>query len=296
MRACELCGASNPEFLLGSERLDGPLVRCRRCRLVYVGSRSRDYTFSGMDPERSRSLAERVEALGIVDHGVEDAEAPWRRLVHERRLERVARHAAGGRLLEVGCASGEFLEIAAAAGFEVEGLEPDPGTSAGARERAGLPVRTGTLDDAAYPPGSFDVVVLWHVLEHLDSPRRAIEEARRILRPGGVLGVETPAIDTLWFRVLRSRWRQLIPDHYFFFGRETLTRLIEGEGFQLLELEKVGRPMSLRFAADRVRRIHPGLGAVARRTVSALGAEERTVTVNLGDIMLALARAPGAPA
>jgi SAM-dependent methyltransferase len=287
---CDLCGAAGPELLLRSERLDGPLVRCRSCGLVYVGERRHDYTFAGADPARSQALGDRVEELGIVDHAVEDAEARWRDQVHGRRADEVRRHVAGGRLLDVGCATGEFLQVAAARGFEVEGLEPNPGTSAQARDR-GLNVRTATLGDAGYDPASFDVVTLWHVIEHTGSPTQVLGEVRRVLRPGGVVAIETPAVDTIWFSLLRSRWRQLIPDHYYFFSRATIAELLRRTGFEPLEVSKVGKPMSLRFAADRVRRIHPQLGALARRAVASLRVEERSVRVNLGDIMVAYGRA-----
>jgi SAM-dependent methyltransferase len=287
---CDLCGAGDPAPVLRSERLDGPLVRCRRCALVYVGEREHDYTFSGRDPALSAALADRVGELGIVDHAVEDAEGRWREQVNARRTDEMMRHVPGGRLLDVGCSNGDFLEVAGRRGFEVEGLEPDPGTSAQARER-GLNVRTATLDDADYAPSSFDAITLWHVVEHLGSPKHALAAVRHLLRPGGVVAVETPAVDTIWFTLLRSRWRQLIPDHYYFFSRRTIIDLLRATGFEPLEVHKVGKPMSLRFAADRVRRIQPQLGALARRLVSSLGAEERSVQINLGDIMFAFGRA-----
>jgi predicted SAM-dependent methyltransferase len=153
-------------------------------------------------------------------------------------------------------------------------------------------VTTGTLADAALPEASVDVATLWHVIEHLDSPRAALEEVREVLAPGGLLAIETPAADTVWLRLLRGRWRQLIPDHYFFFTRATLARLLEATGFEVVELRKVGKPVSGRFLADRLRRVHPTLGAVGKRAVALARAEERTVRINPGDIMLAVARRP----
>ena len=292
MRPCEVCGAGDPEPVLESERLDGPLVRCRSCGLLYIGRRDHDFTFSTLDPERSGALADRVEELAIVDHEVEDAESPWRSLVHEQRLAALRRHSPGPRLLDVGCSSGEFIAAAADAGFQAQGVESDPTTSAVARERTGLPVVTGTLADAGLPPESVDVATLWHVIEHLGSPRAALAELRPLLAPGGLLAIETPAADTLWFRLLRGRWRQLIPDHYFFFTRDTLRRLLESEGFEVVEQRKVGKPVSGRFLADRLRRVHPALGAAGRGVVSLLRAQDRTMRVNPGDIMLAVARRP----
>lgn len=289
VRCCDLCGGSETVRLLQSDRLDGPLVRCRRCGLTYVGERRHDYTLTRASERKSSELAERVRTLGLVNESVEAAEAPWRQELFEQRLRHLQRHISSGRLLEVGCASGEFLRPAARSGFDVAGVEPEPITSAQARDR-GLNVVTSTLAEASYGVGSFDAVALFHVLEHLDSPRQTLTEISRILKPGGVLAIETPNIDTVWFRLLGARWRQLIPDHYFFFTPRTLRRLLEETGFQLVEVKKVAKPMSARLFVDRLRRFHPRLGAIAKRLIGALQLEDRTVVLNLGDIMLLFAR------
>jgi 2-polyprenyl-3-methyl-5-hydroxy-6-metoxy-1,4-benzoquinol methylase len=255
-----------------------------------VGERRHDFTFIGVDEEKSRTLAERVRELGLVDESVEAAEAPWREKLFEDRLRHLQRFTTGGRLLEIGCASGEFLWLAAHAGFDVEGLEPEPFTSAQAREVHGLKVITGTLAEASYPSDYFDVVVLIHVLEHLDSPRQTVTEINRILKPGGVVAIETPNIDTIWFRLLGARWRQFIPDHYYFFTPQTLRRLLEETGFRVLEVKNVGKPMSARLFVDRIGRFNPTLGKTLGGLARALALENRTLHLNLGDVMLLLAR------
>lgn len=289
VRPCDLCRETDASFLLECDRLDGPLVQCRRCGLIYVGERREDFTFAAADEEKSRALAARVRALGLVDEAIETAEAPWRERLFSDRLDRLRRHVERGSLLEVGCASGEFLRLAARAGFQVCGVEPDPQTSARARKLYGLHVITGTLAEAKLPPNAFDAAVLFHVLEHLDSPRQTIAELHRLLKPGGILAIETPNIDTIWFRWLGRRWRQFIPDHYYFFTPRTLSHLLQDVGFRPVEIRRVGKPMSLRLFLDRLRRLSPRwsrwLGSWARR----LHLEERTVYVNLGDIMLAFA-------
>jgi 2-polyprenyl-3-methyl-5-hydroxy-6-metoxy-1,4-benzoquinol methylase len=276
--------------LLESDRLDGPLVKCSRCGLAYVGARQDDLTFSTLDEAKSRSLSERVKALGLVDEQVEAGEAPARRKLFAERLAWIKRFVISGRLLEIGCARGEFLELAADAGFEAQGIEPDPATSAVARDRRRLRVCTGTLSDAAIESESFDLVVLFHVLEHLDSPRRTIAEIHRVLKPGGFVIIETPNIQTRWFRIFGKRWRQLIPDHYFFFSPPTLTRLLEACGFAVCEITHARKVVSLRLIADRIRRLNAGLGKVVGSLVRAVGLADMTVGFKLSDIMLVCAR------
>jgi SAM-dependent methyltransferase len=284
--ACDLCAAQDPAHVLDSPRLDGPLVRCRNCGLLYVGARRHDFTFTaGADDDRSHALAERVDELNLVDHDVEDAERPLRIRADEERLQRLRRHAKGGRLLDVGAATGTFLSVAQQAFTQAIGIEPDPITSAQARA-AGRDVRTGTLHDVEPP---FDAITMLHVIEHLDSPHAALQRAHALLKPGGAVLIETPTIDNLWFRLAPARWRQLIPDHYYFFSRRTLTVLLRRCGFEPVEYEKVSRVVSARFAADRLQRANlPGARAVGR-TLHALRAEQRTLRINPGDIMSVVA-------
>lgn len=289
LRPCEVCGAADARLLLRSERLDGPLVRCRRCGLVYVGDRERDFTFAAADSERTQALGDLVDALGIVARDVEAAEQPWRAAAEQDRVKLLRRHLPGGRVLDVGSAAGGFLSAAREA-YEVQGVEPDPGTSERARA-AELAVATGTLESLDAPPGSYDGITMFHVIEHLDSPRAAVSRARELLRPGGVLVVETPTVDCLWFRVAPSRWRQLIPDHYWFFSQATLSGLLRQCGFEPVEHRKPGRRVSLRFAADRLRRAGVPGAAGVRRVLELGGIGQRSLYLNPGDIMQLVARA-----
>jgi 2-polyprenyl-3-methyl-5-hydroxy-6-metoxy-1,4-benzoquinol methylase len=253
---------------------------------VYVGERNHDFTFAGgADDERSHALADRVAELRLVDHDVEDAERPLRIQADRERLARLRRHVQEGRLLDVGAATGTFLTVARDAFAEAVGVEPDPITSAQARA-AGLTVITGTLDDVE---PAFDAITMLHVIEHLDSPHAALERVHARLNPGGVVLIETPTIDSLWWKLARSRWRQLIPDHYYFFSRATLERLLRDTGLEPVEHEKVSRVVSARFAADRLQRASlPGARAV-QRTLRALHADQRTLRINPGDIMSVVA-------
>lgn len=297
VRACEVCGGHDARVVLRSPRLDGPLVRCPACGLHYVGERSHDYTFAGADARRTAALGDRVDALGIVDRAVEAAEAAGHGDAQAARVAELRRLAPGGRVLDVGCALGSFVSAAAAAGFDAEGVEPDPGTSEQARA-AGLAVRTGTLaslaaERAAAPEAvpHYAALTMFHVIEHVDSPRAALGDARALLQPGGVLLLETPTVENPWFRIAPSRWRQLIPDHYFFFDRATLERLLRETGFEPIDHRTVGRRVSLRFAADRLRRAGVPGARAAGRIVEGTRLAGRTVYLNPGDIMQLAARA-----
>jgi 2-polyprenyl-3-methyl-5-hydroxy-6-metoxy-1,4-benzoquinol methylase len=286
---CDICGSDAARTFLRSPRLDGPMVRCPVCGHLYVGARAQDFTFSGSDPARTEALAAQVQNLAIVDRAVEhDESARLRRGVQTERLDRLCRHVAAGRLLDVGSALGTFLEVASAT-FDAEGIEPDPATAAQARAR-GLAVTNGTLDEVQRPPGGYEALTMYHLIEHLDSPRAGLLKARELISQQGVLMIETPTVDSAFFRLAPARWRQLIPDHYHFFSRATLSRLLAETGWTPVEHVKVGRRVSLRFAVDRWRRAGlPAAGALAA-LVTATGQSARSVRLVPGDIMEIAAR------
>jgi SAM-dependent methyltransferase len=287
--------------VLATPRLDGPLVCCKSCGLFYVllpenkesvGNRNNeqgngDANGSQIAAEMIR-LSERARELSLVEPQVEQSEQPWRKLMARERLDDLRRFVAKGRLLEVGCSTGEMLAVAQAS-FAAFGVEADEASSHIAATR-GLNCCHGTLAEARFPDGHFDVAAMYHVIEHFPSPRVELGELRRVIAPGGWLVIETPNIETLWFRLLGARWRQLIPDHVFFFTPATLTRLCEENGFEIRELRSVGKAMSARLFISRIGRYHSPTARMLATVSRRLNLDDRTLRLNFGDVMRLYAR------
>jgi 2-polyprenyl-3-methyl-5-hydroxy-6-metoxy-1,4-benzoquinol methylase len=140
----------------------------------------------------------------------------------------------------VGCATGEFLAAARDAGWETYGVETSAQAADMAASRSGSQVHTGTLDTAPFEAGWFDVVTLWDVIEHVQSPSAYVKQIARLLRPGGMFALTTPNAGGLTFRLIGRDWWVVGPnDHIYYFTPDTLKRLLTGSGFALRTMQSL---------------------------------------------------------
>lgn len=136
-----------------------------------------------------------------------------------------------GRMLDVGCGSGSVLKLAQDLGWDAEGVDFDPQAVETVR-RKGLSVSAGRLADQRYPGGSFDLVMMSHVIEHVHGPLGTLAEIYRVLRKGGTLVVTTPNAGSWGFRHFGSSWMALDPPrHLQIFNGKTLAGLAQHSGF-----------------------------------------------------------------
>lgn len=237
-------------------------------------------------------LASRARELSLVEPEVEEREGKWRDVTSAERLADLLRVTAGtvkgGRLLEVGSSTGEFL-AAARSSFKVTGVEADRASCAVAQAR-GLECFNGTLFDARLPASHFDLVTLYHVIEHFPHPQQILKEIHRILWPKGWVVIETPNIANIWYRLLGARWRQFIPDHRFFFTPDTIKRSCLDNGFEVVAIDSVRKAMSVRLFISRLGRYHKPTSQRLARWGEQLHLSDRTLQLNLGDVMRVYAR------
>lgn len=144
----------------------------------------------------------------------------------------------GARLLDIGCGNGAFLSRAAQAGWEVYGVEPDPKAAALAKE-AGVNVRQGSVEAFSDKNNYFDAVTLSHVIEHLHDPVGALLMLKAMMKPGGVLYLETPNLDSLGHKRYGRNWRGLEPPrHLVIFTFDSLVNLLSSLEFHTIKIER----------------------------------------------------------
>ena len=252
--ACNLCGSQNTQPLIeGCDRSSGrketySVVRCAECGLAYLNPRPDaqelpsyyqvEY-YQGTLRDAHWAL-EREDARGIRKVGID--------LMLGRRTPPFVE---GGRLLDVGCSEGSYLVAMRARGWEVHGVEMDAEAVRFAREHYGLDVRTGQAEGllAGFPDNHFDVVTLWHVLEHFSDPVRILADIGRILKPGGRLMIEVPNFQGFSRLVFRTYWAPLeLPRHLYHFTPRTLAAMLAKTGYQGVEVR--GAPAAVAATAS----------------------------------------------
>lgn len=138
------------------------------------------------------------------------------------------------KLLDVGCDKGFFLDEARRIGYDVTGIEPSE-TARNYCSNIGLNV----FKDIENIEGKYNIITLWHSLEHNPEPIKFINFLKAKLEPDGYLFIRVPAFDSLWSKILKSRWIWFQPqNHYFHFSHKSLNFLLKSQGFDVVKIEK----------------------------------------------------------
>jgi len=169
---CNLCGLDNTKLLFTKYSFN--IVRCRRCNFIYVNPRPTEDEMANFYTEEY--FYDSKGAYGYENYSIEGK-------IHiQRRIKIVETYTSSGKLLEVGCATGQWLKAMKEKNWDVYGIELSEFASKYARDKFGLNVLTGRLKEQNLLNNYFDVVVMWDTIEHLINPMAELIEVNRILK------------------------------------------------------------------------------------------------------------------
>lgn len=243
------CHDGDQEVLRGRDRLhrlpgEFRVVRCRCCGLLRTDPRPTPETIGYYYPASYRPYHTTVVSG---PGALRTRRSRWRRALG-RWLTPEVHHLPRrqpGRMLEIGCASGGFLQRMALAGWQVQGVEPSPEAARRARA-AGLQVEAATVEAAAGPQQPVDLVVGWMVLEHLHHPLECLRKLRTWVRPQGWLVLSVPDASAWERRWFGARWYALqVPGHLYHYTPATLRRLLARGGWEVQAIHWHANPGNL---------------------------------------------------
>ena len=229
MSGCNLCGETTSRPIFSVKGYD--LVECTGCGLAYIANQPDDAELA------------RIYSGGEGYHAaLKDPASPqWAAIrrtaaAHMKFMRKVP---GGGRLVDVGCSTGQFLNMARQAGYAVSGIEFSADSRSFAQDHFSLAVESGSINDTALAPASLDLVTMFDVIEHVRDPLADMAAAYRLLKPGGWFVLSTPNIDGLFPRLSRPLANKLDywphpepPYHLYQYSVRTLATSLEKAGFR----------------------------------------------------------------
>lgn len=231
---CDWCGSNETELVFeGPDRLEHlpgqfRMVRCTKCGLYRQNPRLDWESLKFYYPDNYVSHPNLAKHETSVLKRLDIRYGPW------KRLRAIEQFQAGGRLLEIGCGTGLFLEEAIRSGrWEVEGIEPTQRAAKYVQENLKIPIHVARFSDVDLPKQSFDVIAMWNVLEHLDHPIADLHHAYTILKDYGWLVFSIPNLESLEARIFGPYWVGWdLPRHLYLFPQNNLHEILKTIGFQ----------------------------------------------------------------
>jgi SAM-dependent methyltransferase len=242
---CNLCGADDgpvlfrkkDKFRISEEEFS--VVECSRCGLLYLNPRPGQDEIAKFYPG-SYSWKEGLEASSSLTRLLRAMEKSYRYHLLKGEVAKVIQVAgkSTGNILDVGCGTGDRLEVFRSRGFQTFGVEIS-GSADYAAEIMKLNVRKGDLFEACFPDAYFDMVTLYHVLEHTHDPIHVCKEIGRVLKEDGCLVIQVPNKASWQYGIFKRRWAAFdVPRDLYYFSPKTLKALLEKAGFDVVKVDQ----------------------------------------------------------
>jgi len=230
---CNLCGSKKYKkmYTIKKSGYEFQIVKCQKCGLVFQNPRIKESDIKKIYDKNY------FNAKGFDrDYCIEAKRFDKFEIAKDiKRINVIEKFCKKGKMLEIGCAYGKFLYEAKKLGWKVYGLDISPYPLRFARKHYKLYVKVGTLDTVKYPSNFFDCVVMIEVIEHLSNPKKTLEEVNRILKPNGLIVIQTSNIDCLMSKLKGSAWGYYNFGHLYLFSRKTLKMYLNDTRFKLVK-------------------------------------------------------------
>jgi SAM-dependent methyltransferase len=280
-QACHICGARTVRSYCRKQ--DAHYFLCASCDLIFQHPLPA--------PAAMRDWADAEYTSGAYHDYV--AARPMKIRHFEDRLGDVKDRVQPGRLLDIGCSCGYFLEVAASHGFDVQGVEFSRSAIAAASPAMRGRIFEGTLDTLP-ANGLFDVASAFDLIEHVPDPRAFLRRCAALLKPSGTILISTP--DTRHFLrfLMGSRWPMLQPmQHLSLFSRRSLERALQAEGFRDVTIRTAYKTLSVDYLIDQIKPLNPVLSATLDTLTRVVPGTmlRKYRRINIGEILAVARRA-----
>ncbi|MGQ0712304.1 MAG: class I SAM-dependent methyltransferase [Gemmatimonadaceae bacterium] len=277
---CPSCGSGDVAALFVKH--GHTIYRCGACELGFL---ARMATTQALEALYSASYFTAGGFEGYPDYVGDE---PVHRQQARHYLHDLARVGArAGTLLDIGCAAGFFLDEARRAGWRVGGCDVSDYAARYAREHLALDVVQGHFVDAELPVGSVDVATLWSVIAHVPNPRAVERRLYELVRPGGLVAIETSNYRSTVARLLGSRWHLCSPPSVMYYHtRRSLQTLFASSRWRMIAFRRAVKWISVEHALSRLEH-RAGASVVARALGRLRSRVPATLSVPyaLGDIV-----------
>ena len=238
---CPICQSKSValKFCLTTENF---IYACKSCKTEFIHPQ--------LNEEKLKELYSKkyYDAWGVSGNTEEKVVRKMKMTTFNLYLDTIKKYKTGGKILDIGCATGYFLDAALQDGFEPYGVEISEYASRIAKEKFGSEnIFTGTIEDVNFPNDSFDVIVMSDLLEHVRNPLITLKKIFNLLKKDGVVFITTPDTDSFSNKLMGKGWSHYKTEHFFYFNFNSFKHLAQECGFEIDFFSKTKKALNIEY-------------------------------------------------
>ena len=245
---CPICNHSESKKMLirnqeAQSSEDRPAFMCGACKTIFA----EDYL-----KDRSNLYSENYAPWSDDSEHVADSKIRTFRSQLSLMMPYIAPE--GKKLLDAGTAKGYLMAAAGQLGFDAYGFDISKSAIDSAKKAFKNKVFCGTIEDANYKDGEFDIITMTDILEHLTDPHKFMKKAGQLVKTGGLLLIITPNSGSITRKILGKNWYQFKEEHIIYYTKKGLAHLLKTQGFELVFAKANTKTFSLKYTYEYVKK------------------------------------------
>jgi 2-polyprenyl-3-methyl-5-hydroxy-6-metoxy-1,4-benzoquinol methylase len=238
---CKVCLTPEAHFKFNlTENLK--VFSCKNCQVLFMEPQLSDQEITTLYSEAY------YKSWGISGGSENEVSKQMKIDTFLLRLKQIRKHSPEGSVLDIGCATGFFLEAAKQSGYDPFGIELSEYSSSLAKKKFGnAAIFNGRLEECTFNPSTFDVITMFDLIEHVRVPSETLGQAATLLKPNGIIMITTPDNKSLSNRLMGKKWTHYKKEHFYYFDLESLTFIAKHNDLEIIYSENSKKALNVDY-------------------------------------------------